>query len=52
MVPTIQSGWDGQPGMLMVDLPVRALTLRMPVGLGDAPDMPPKLAQVPILRIA
>src|SRR5260370_19218558 len=48
IVQTIQSGWGGQPGMLMVGTPVAALTLLIWVGLGLAPDIPPNDAQVPM----
>src|SRR5512136_1396359 len=49
---TIQLGCGGHPAILMVFLPVRALTPLTPVGLGGAAGIPPQAAQVPTQRIA
>ena len=52
MVSTIQSGWAGQPGILIVLFPVAWLKLWIWVGFGLAAATPPKLAQVPMHRLA
>ena len=47
MVPVMASGIGGQPEMLMTGLSVSSEMATAPVGLGFAPGMPPKVAQLP-----
>ena len=52
MVPTIQSGWGGQPGMLMTGVLMPWLAKYLVTGrdwvmLPLAPGMPPEVAQAP-----
>ena len=52
MVPTIQSGWGGQPGMLTTGVLMPACLSMAPVPMASvteplAAGMPPEAAQVP-----